>query len=88
MGTKNNDFSTCRKCGARIMFIRMKSGKSMPVNLKIVNYRNGGKEKIVKTDGNVVSGTIVSDPETADGYGYISHFATCEYANIFRRKRK
>ena len=27
-----DNFSQCRKCGARIIFVRMKSGKSMPVN--------------------------------------------------------
>ena len=26
-----DNFSQCRKCGARIIFVRMKSGKSMPV---------------------------------------------------------
>lgn len=67
------------------MWIKTKAGKNMPVNLNLINYKDGGKEKIVKEDGSVVSGTI-TNPEDADGCGYISHFATCEHANTFRRK--
>ena len=32
------------------------------------------------------NGTIVTDPGEAQGFGYVSHFATCEYAQTFRRK--
>jgi hypothetical protein len=88
MGNYNGQISTCRKCGAQILFIRMKSWKSMPVNTHFVHYKLGGKDKIVLNNGEVVSGTIVSAQEESDGYGYISHFATCEYANMFRKKRK
>lgn len=85
-------FSQCRKCGARIIFVRMKSGKSMPVNPNFVNFRrDGGKDRIVLANGEVTSGTIVTDPGEAQGFGYVSHFATCEYAhsggndNVFKR---
>lgn len=55
-------FSQCRKCGARIIFVRMKSGKSMPVNPNFVNFRrDGGKDRIVLANGEVTSGTIVTD---------------------------
>lgn len=37
-----DNFSQCRKCGARIIFVRMKSGKSMPVNPNFVNFRRDG----------------------------------------------
>ena len=47
---------------------------------------NGCKDRIVLANGEVTSGTIVADPIEADGYGYVSHFATCEYAQRFRRK--
>lgn len=30
----------------------------------------------------------VTDPGKASGFGYMSHFATCEYAQRFRRKKK
>lgn len=87
MSGENRGFTCCRKCGARITFIRMKSGRQMPVNPYFVNFKKGGKDKIVMENGGVTSGTIVTDPKQADGYGYISHFATCAYANTFRRKR-
>ncbi|MCI8561989.1 MAG: hypothetical protein HFH69_00565 [Lachnospiraceae bacterium] len=63
------------------MWIRTKAGKNMPVDPDILNYRrpaSGEKatEKIVTTNGDVVSANIVDSSE-AEGYGYISHFATC-----------
>ena len=62
-------------------------GKSMPVNPNFVNFRrDGGKDRIVLANGEVTSGTIVTDPGEAQGFGYVSHFATCEYAQTFRRK--
>lgn len=52
-----------------------------------VNFRrDGGKDRIVLANGEVTSGTIVTDPGEAQGFGYVSHFATCEYAQTFRRK--
>ena len=84
-----NNLSQCSKCGARILWVQMKSGKKMPVNPRFVNYRdNGGKDRIVLANGEVVAGTITTDPRDADGFGYMSHFATCEYEQRFRRKKK
>lgn len=43
----------------------------------------------VKTQaGKVVTGVTGVDAQSADGFGYISHFATCKSANNFRRGRK
>ena len=69
----------CRKCGKRIMFVRMISGKSMPVDTRFVNFKKepGGKDRIVLPSGEVLSCTAGVKAEEADGYGYISHFATC-----------
>ena len=43
------NFGQCRTCGARIMWIKTKSGKNMPVDPQFVDYRKvaGGKERIV-----------------------------------------
>lgn len=61
--------------------------EGMPVNPNFVNFRrDGGKDRIVLANGEVTSGTIVTDPGEAQGFGYVSHFATCEYAQTFRRK--
>ena len=70
----------CRSCGAKIRFVKMKSGKSMPVNEKIVNYKTDphGKERIVAC----VTGI---NADEATGFGYVSHFATCPNARSHRR---
>lgn len=38
---------TCRQCGRRILWVRMKSGKNMPVDMALHNYKKDstGKEK-------------------------------------------
>ena len=70
---------TCRQCGRRILWVRMKSGKNMPVDMALHNYKKDstGKEKIVTPDGEVVTGRILVG-ERGDGAGYISHFASCK----------
>lgn len=70
---------TCRQCGRRILWVRMKSGKNMPVDMALHNYKKDstGKEKIVTPDGEVVAGRILVG-ERGDGAGYISHFASCK----------
>lgn len=78
----------CRSCGRRIMFIRMKSGKNMPVDTAFVNYKNNpkGRDKIVLPSGDVIACDADVDAREADGYGYISHFATCP--NAARHKKQ
>ena len=52
------NFGQCRSCGARIMWIKTKSGKNMPVDPQFVDYRKvaGGKERLVTPTGDVVAG--------------------------------
>ena len=71
-------FSNCKKCGNRILWLRTPAGKNMPVDPNLINYREvpGGKERIVTPNGMVIAGER-SNPDEADGVGYISHFATC-----------
>lgn len=85
-----SNFSTCRSCGCQIMWIKTKAGKNMPVNPQFISYRRPAdgekaKEKIVTPDGDVVSANTV-DHEDAEGYGYISHFATCPGAANHRKR--
>lgn len=77
----------CRSCGAKIRFVKMKSGKSMPVNEKIVNYKTDphGKERIVTPGGDVVACVTGINADEATGFGYVSHFATCPNARNHRR---
>ena len=55
------------------------------VDPTMISYRRPGagvkaKEKIVTPEGEVVCADKVSS-ESAEGFGYISHFATCKARN-------
>lgn len=82
--------SYCRACGAGIGFIKSVAGKTIPVNVEQIVYKQkeGGGLKIVTPNGEVVSAEIPEDPQKATGIGYISHFATCPEADKFRKPRK
>ena len=80
--------STCRGCGAPIVWIRTTAGKSMPCDAEPVLYkaREGAAGKIVTPNGEVLSCDLDVGPDEATGIGYISHFVTCPQAEQFRRK--
>lgn len=65
------NFGTCRACGAQVLFIKMKSGKTMPCDSKIITFypKEKGHLKLVTADGNVVSGEFKGEGEPS--YGYI-----------------
>lgn len=76
-----NPFGVCKNCGKQIMWIKTKAGKNMPVNPQMINYRRpeAGKkaeEKLVTPQGEIVA-VDRTDGRDAEGFGYISHFATC-----------
>ena len=81
--------STCRGCGAPIVWIRTAAGKSMPCDAEPALYkaREGAAGKIITGNGTVLSadigGLAAFEP---DGVGYVSHFATCPAAEQFRRR--
>lgn len=79
--------STCKGCGAEILWVKTKRGGSMPCDPDKHVVFSGGKQTFVMESGEVVSGTDI--PEEGKDYlglGYISHFATCPAANRFRKK--
>ena len=80
--------STCRGCGAPIVWIRTAAGKSMPCDAEPALYkaREGAAGKIVTPNGEVLSCDLDVGPDEATGIGYISHFVTCPQAEQFRRK--
>lgn len=88
MRSGSGSFGTCSGCGKRVVWIKTVNGKNMPCDPNIVNYSLDpkGREKIVTPAGTVVCGTTGVEAEKADGFGYISHFATCSRANSFRRR--
>lgn len=77
--------SVCRGCGAEIKWIKMKSGKMMPVDPEPIPYKtelpSPKKQTLVTEDGRVVSGFLDLG---SDKIGYVSHFATCPSAGRFR----
>lgn len=78
----------CKSCGAEIVWIKMKSGKSMPCNPdQVVYWQNArGSETIVTPNGEVVKASLTGFAGAETGVGYISHFATCPDAEMHRRR--
>lgn len=86
-----NQFATkCRACGATIMFLKTAKGKTMPVDEGAVFFKAhpDGKELFILGDGSTMRGNQVSDRAEGDQFGYISHFATCPAAGMFRERGK
>lgn len=78
--------SYCKSCGAEIKWIKMLSGKNMPVDAqKRYIIKDGGNEVLVTESGELIKGTFASLENGANGEGYISHFSTCPNANRHRR---
>lgn len=87
------NITTCRGCGARIVWIKTPAGKSMPCDVGTVLYdaQKGGPDKIVKANGEVVAGEIVTGKvELGEVYGsgYVPHWSTCPKADGFRKGAK
>ena len=78
-------FPTCRSCGSQIIFIRTTAGKAMPCDPDPINFeRSGGPETFVTPEGKVERG---KRRESGPLQGYISHFATCPFADKHRKRR-
>lgn len=79
--------STCRGCGAPIVFVKSALGKYIPCDPKLVRYRANptGKELVVVEGEGAVRCDLDFDG-LPTGMARISHFATCPKADQFRRK--
>ena len=81
----------CKGCGAAIIWVKLKSGKSIPCNPKpvFIEDNKSGDKIIVTTDGRVSNGRleIVTSQNQFLTRGYISHFATCPMAGVLRKPR-
>lgn len=70
-------FSQCNRCGARIMWVKTKAGKNMPVDPQFVDFKKikGGKERLVLPNGEVVAGERCK----AERSGWLRlHFSFCD----------
>ena len=73
----------CQSCGSPIYWLKLKSGKSMPVDQPLITVENPalvGKLTLVTPDGEVVSKAPLGLR------GYRSHFASCPNAKDHRKK--
>jgi hypothetical protein len=86
----------CKKCGAQIVWVEMKSGKMMPCNAGIKYYKEWepAGDMIVTIDGRLMKvhlmdlrddGTPIGVP---DGTGFIPHWATCPHSESFKAKKR
>lgn len=80
--------SRCRGCGAEISWIRMKSGKMIPVDPSPTFIVDGtGTDVVVTSDGIIANGIpCPGEPPAGKRLGWVSHFATCPMAGRFRRR--
>jgi len=79
--------SNCRSCGATIKWIKLESGKSMPVDPDITESLEVG-DIFVTENGATVKVTLDNLRELEEGpMGYISHFSTCPQADDWRKKK-
>ena len=80
----------CKSCNAEIKWIKMANGKAHPVDpLPIafnVTVPDGEHSHVFVTDdGKVTSGYPDTNGEKT---GYISHFATCPFAHLYRKGKR
>lgn len=68
----------CRGCGAIIKFIRSTANKPIPVNTQAV--RVDGEQLLVFADG------TVGKTHARLTHGFVSHFADCPKAKLFKSK--
>ena len=75
---------TCKACGEPIRWIRTRAGKAMPVDEDSFAQHSLTDGVTVVTDaGDVLRGT---PGRTELVYGYVSHWVSCPYADLFRTR--
>ena len=79
--------STCRGCGAPIVFLKSAMGRYIPCDAQLVRYRENpnGKDMVV-VDGKGVVRCDLDFEGLPTGMARISHFATCPNAKDFKKR--
>ena len=82
--------TACKGCGRPIVWIRTGNGKSMPCDAQPVVYKavEGGKDRVVMPNGEVLSCTFDADTDEVTGVGYLPHWSSCPQAGKFKKRRK
>ncbi len=91
--TRESSRSTCKSCGAVIVWIKTRGGKNMPCDPEPIAFKESreGGDLFVMKDGTVHRGIRYADGNAVQDElhtGYISHFANCPFADKHRRDRK
>lgn len=80
--------AVCSKCKAAITWVVTEGGKSMPIDSRPVAdgnvvYDGTGPDRV-----RVLKKADQGDMFLAGRQRFVSHFATCKYANQFRKPRE
>lgn len=75
---------TCRSCGAEIRFVRFANGRTMPVDRE--PDEELGNILVERGVAEVLTITTQLAAVRAERPLYVSHFATCRYAKVHRRR--
>lgn len=80
--------STCKKCGAPIIWIETPKHKWIPCDEGLIPYQEdqAGKDAIVIQNGAVIRCRLTFDGNPS-GMGRMAHWATCPYADSFRKRQ-
>ena len=75
--------SICKGCGAEIRWIRMPSGKAMPVDVPGVPFTpGGGPTRFILENGSITYGV---KGRSGPMIGYVPHWSTCPAAGHFKK---
>lgn len=76
----------CQRCGEFIVFVRTERGKQMPCDQRQRAFIKdpNGKTMIMTRAGKLIRCYLTDDVESATGFGYLPHFASCSES---RRQR-
>ena len=78
-------YSTCKGCGAEILWVKTAAGKWMICNKPLIAFEpGGGPETFVTPSGKVVRGQRKTSGSAS---GYIAHWATCPKRKEFRKEK-
>ena len=86
--------STCRGCGAEVIWIRTLSGSRMPIDPEPVWVKQEpGGDTFVRKDGSLIFGRRIGDayddedPDSNLIEAHESHFATCPVGGQYRHRK-
>ena len=74
--------ASCRSCGAEILWVKMESGKNMPVDADPVDDGN------LLVDWNALLAHVIPKGADYSGLRFKSHFSTCQNAKQHRKPKQ